>query len=409
MAQSAVPAVTRREALRRAAVLTVAIAFADRAAAVAPRASDGRWPSDADRRRLVADADRYLTVRPRTTTSAIAPRSPGGPKDYYSEADYWWPDPANPAGPYVRRDGLSNPDKFDAHRDAMIELSLAVPALVAAWRLTGDRRYARHAETFLDAWFVDPATAMNPNLQYAQAIIGVNTGRGIGVIDTLHLVEVAQAVMVLEGAGGVAVPARFGLTHDRAIRDWFAAYLQWLTTSSNGTEERDERNNHGTCWALQAAAFARLTGDTAVIAFCADRFRERLIPDQIAPDGSQPLELARTKPFGYALFNLDALAALARIASTPGDDLWRFATPDGRSLAGALAFLYPFLRDKRTWPYPHDVEYFDQWPIRHVSLLFGAEALHQHRYRRLWRELPPLPPVREVIRNVPLRQPTLWM
>ncbi|MHA6723983.1 alginate lyase family protein [Sphingomonas sp. RS2018] len=358
-----------------------------------------------DRRRLIAQANTYLSLAPRTTTSAIAPRSPGGPRDYYSEADYWWPDPADPRGPYIRRDGLSNPDKFDKHRDAMIELSLAVPALTAAWKATGDTRYARHAERFLDAWFVDPVTSMTPNLQYAQAIIGVNTGRGIGVIDTLHLVEVARAVAVLDGARR----GRFRLAHGRQIRDWFGAYLGWLMTSKNGVEERDERNNHGTCWALQAAEFARLTGNLAVIALCADRFRTRLIPDQIAVDGSQPLELARTKPYGYALFNLDALAALAQIASTPGDDLWRFATPDGRSLAKALAFMVPFIRDKRTWPYARDVEYFDEWPIRHVSLLFGAQALERPDYRRLWASLPPLPAVREVIRNVPLRQPTLWM
>ncbi len=396
---------TRRAVMRRGGALAAAIAIPSSGWA---DAGPGLL-SDADRKRLIADADQYLSLRPRTITSTVAPRSPGGPKDYYSEADYWWPDPANPDGPYVRRDGLSNPDKFDAHRDAMIELSLAVPALVAAWTATGNAGYARYAEAFLDAWFVDPATAMNPDLQYAQAIIGVNTGRGIGVIDTLHLVEVARAVMVLDGTAGGAVPPGFRLTHSAAIRGWFVAYLRWLTTSKNGMEERDERNNHGTCWALQAAAFARLTGDASVVALCADRFRRRLIPQQIAPDGSQPLELARTKPFGYALFNLDALAALARIASTPGDDLWRFATADGRSLARALAFMYPFIRDKRTWPYARDVEYFDQWPIRHVSLVFGAEALHEDRYRQLWRRLPPLPAVREVIRNVPLRQPSLWM
>ncbi len=202
---------------------------------------------------------------------------------------------------------------------------------------------------------------------------------------------------------------RFRLAHGREVRAWFAAYLDWLTTSKNGTEERDERNNHGTCWALQAAAFARLTGNRDAIALCAERFRTRLIPDQIAADGSQPLELARTKPYGYSLFNLDALAALAQVASTPGDDLWRFATPDGRSLARALAFMVPYIRDRRRWPYAPDVEYFDQWPTRHISLLFGAQALGQPAYRHLWASLKPIPSVREVIRNMPLRQPTLWL
>lgn len=124
---------TRREAIRRAAALAATVALPMRSLAAATwSASDPGLLSAADRKRLIAGANRYLSLQPRTTTSAIAPRSPGGPKDYYSEADYWWPDPANPGGPYIRRDGLSNPDRFDAHRDAMIELSLAVPALVAA-------------------------------------------------------------------------------------------------------------------------------------------------------------------------------------------------------------------------------------------------------------------------------------
>lgn len=390
-------------------VLLGALALAPLGAAPAlGQAGAPGWPDAADRRRLIAEANRYLRVTPRTVTAYRAPRSPGGPKDYYSEADYWWPDPAHPGGPYLRRDGRSNPDKFDKHRDVMIELSLAVPALVAAWRVTGEVRYARQAERFLHAWFVDPATAMNPDLRYAQAIIGVNTGRGIGVIDTVHLVEVARAVQVLEAPVVPGGRRGYRLADGARIRDWFAAYLDWLTTSANGTAERDERNNHGTCWAMQAAGFARLTGDARTIAFCADRFRTRLIPDQIAVGGAQPLELARTKPFGYALFNLDALATLAHLASTPGDDLWRFATPDGRSLAAALAYMYPFIRDKRQWPHRHDVEYWDAWPTRQISLVFGGAALGERRYLDLWRPLPPIPPIREVIRNMPLRQPVLW-
>ncbi|MCR5869681.1 alginate lyase family protein [Sphingomonas sp. J344] len=307
--------------------------------------------------------------------------------------------PRRSGGPYVRRDGYSNPARFDAHRQALIRLSLQVPALVAAWRLTRDPRYARHAERHLDAWFVDAETRMAPHLDHAQAIIGINTGRGIGVIDTLHLVEVARAIAVLD--------AGLRLERGAAIHDWFRAYLGWLTTSKNGTDERDEKNNHGSCWALQAAEFARLVGDRQVRATVRDRFRTRLIPDQIAPNGRQPLELARTKPYSYSLFNLDVLAALAHIASDNGD-LWRFATPDGRSLAGALAFMAPHIADKAGWPYKADVEYFDALPVRQVALLFGGQALDRPDYLALWKRLNPDPQVPEIIRNFPLRQPLLW-
>src|SRR5688500_18805674 len=133
-----------------------------------------------------------MSVLFRSVTAVRAERSAGGVHDFYSEGDYWWPDPANPDGPYVQRDGETNPDNFVAHRDAMRRLSVIVPALVAAHRLTGEARYASAAAAHLRAWFVDTATMMSPHLLYGQAIKGRVTGRGIGIIDTIHLVEVAQ-------------------------------------------------------------------------------------------------------------------------------------------------------------------------------------------------------------------------
>ncbi len=354
-----------------------------------------------ERGRILRAADGFRDEPPHTVTSFSAPRSPGGPHDYYSEGDYWWPDPANPSGPYIRRDGFSNPDKFTAHRDALIRFSRIVPALVAAFALTGDIRYAMAADRHLRAWFVDPATRMAPHLNHAQAVIGINTGRGIGVIDTLHLVEVARAVAVLRRLwpdGGAYDP----------IIAWFDAYLTWMTTSPNGVEERDQKNNHGTCWALQVAEFARLTGRAAARAQALDRIKT-LIAGQIAPDGSQPLELARTKPFAYCLFNLDALAACAHILSGPDYGLWRYRGPGGGSIADALSYMAPFIADKSRWPKPPDVEAWDGWPLRQPALLFGFLALGRQDYLALWQRLNPDPTDAELIRNYPLRQPLLWV
>lgn len=354
-----------------------------------------------DRARILKAADRYLAEAPSTITAFAAPRGPGGRHDYYSEADYWWPDPAHPKGPYIRRDGYSNPDKFTAHRDALIRLGVQLPALAAAYRVTQDARYAEHAEKHLRAWFVAPDTRMNPNLEHAQAIIGVNTGRGIGVIDTLHLVEVARAVSVLAAARpelGVYAPTIA----------WFDAYLTWLTTSPNGVDERDQKNNHGSCWALQAAVFAQLTGREAELDTARGRIKA-LVAGQIAADGSQPLELSRTKPYGYCLFNLDVLAACAHVMSTPGGNVWTFKGETGGSIADALAYMAPFIADKTTWPKPPDVEAWDGWPVRQPSLLFGGLALKQQGYLDLWKRLDPDPTEPEVIRNYPLRQPVLWV
>ena len=133
-------------------------------------------------------------------------------------------------------------------------------------------------------------------------------------------------------------------------------------------------------------------------------FEDTLVAGQMAADGSFPRELARTKPYGYSLFQLDVMGTLAWVLAA-----WTFTTPDGRGMRRALAFMYPFIKDKRTWPKPPDVMYFDQWPVRHPALLFGGLALHESRYVDLWKTLDPDPTVDEVIRNYPIRQPLLWL
>ncbi len=247
---------------------------------------------------------------------------------------------------------VPNPDNFAGHRRAMIRLSLIVPALAAAWLLTKQKKYVDHAAAHLRAWFIDETTRMNPNLQ---AIKGRFTGRGTGIIDTLHLVEVARAAWRLP----LNAAARQG------VNQWFAAYLQWMTTHPYGIAERDARNNHGTCWVAQVASFAQLTGNAELTVFCRERFRTVLIPNQEAPNGSFPEELRRTKPYGYSLFNLDALSFIAQTLTTASDSLWWWELPDGRGMGRAMSYMYPYMLDKKKWPLPPDVMYDKEWPVRH--------------------------------------------
>jgi hypothetical protein len=355
-----------------------------------------------DRPRVLQNAKKYLLEKPQTVTAAGSPRSAGGPHDFFSEGDYWWPDPKNPDGPYIQRDGMTNPDNFVEHRKFLLKLSVQAPALAAAWKLTRDRRYADHSAAHIRAWFVDEATRMNPNLQYAQAIHGRSTGRGTGVIDTIHLVEVARSIPFLLESGALSAS-----DHD-AAQKWFAAYLRWMTTSKNGMEERDAKNNHGTCWLMQVAAFAKLTGNRELLQYAADRFRTVIVPVQIEPDGSLPLEMRRTKPYGYCLFNLEALATLCQIVSEHGENLWTFATTDGRGIGKAIEFMFPYIRDKKSWKKPPDVMYFESWPMRQEALLFGGLAYGRADYIDVWKKLPADSDVDEVIRNYFIRQPVLW-
>jgi hypothetical protein len=356
-----------------------------------------------DRARILKAADQYLKEAPITITASRSSRSAGGPHDFFSEGDYWWPDPQNPDGPYIQRDGKSNPENFLDHRRYLMRLSVQVPALAAAWKLTGDSRYAKHAVLHLRAWFLDPETRMNPNLQYAQAIHGRFTGRGIGIIDTIHLVEVARAIEVLQSSQTLTG------AESKSIKQWFSDYLEWLTTSKNGIEERDAKNNHGTCWVMQVAEFARLTENRELLAYCRDRFKTVLVPNQIAEDGSFPQELRRTKPYSYSLFNLEAMATICQILATPEQNLWAFSLPDGRGIRKAVAYMYPYIKDKKSWPLAKDVMYDAEWPMRHNSLLFAGLALGNTEYLTLWKTLKADSDVEEVIRNFFVRQPVLWV
>ncbi len=356
-----------------------------------------------DRARVLKAANQYLKEAPITITASTSPRSAGGPHDFFSEGDYWWPDPNNPDGPYVQRDGMSNPDNFTNHRRYLMRLSVQLPALVAAWKLTRNTRYAKHAALHLRAWFIDERTRMNPNLQYAQAIHGRFTGRGIGIIDTIHLVEVARAIEVLANSKALSQ------TEIDQIHKWFADYLNWLTSSKNGLEEREAKNNHGTCWVMQVAAFAKLTGNQDLLNYCRDRFKHVLLPGQIAADGSFPQELRRTKPYCYSLFNLEAMATICQILSKPTDNLWLFVTPEGAGISKALGYMFPYIKDKKQWPLPKDVMYDEQWPMRQSSLLFAGKALANSNYLMLWTKLKPDSTVEEVVRNFFIRQPVLWV
>ncbi len=344
-----------------------------------------------------------LAQEPITVTAATSPRSAGGKHDFFSEGDYWWPNPVSIDSPYIQKDGMTNPANFTDHRLAMVKFSRIVGALASAYRLTGDKKYVLHAMKHCNAWFVNEATLMNPNLLYAQAIKGRFTGRGIGIIDTIQLMEVVQGLMAMQTSPDM------DQTKLAAIKNWFNQYINWLTTHKYGRDEMNAENNHGTCWVMQVAVFARFAGNTEMVKFCTDRFISVLLPGQMAADGSFPRELKRTKPYGYSIFNLDAMITICQVLSTKDENLWAYATSDGRSIKKGIEYLYPFVENKLAWPLPHDVMYWQEWPVAQPFLIFGANAYNNTAWFNTWQRLDHDPQTDEVIRNLPVRNPLIWM
>lgn len=357
-----------------------------------------------DRERILRAAKEALSLEPITITRYRAKLSEGGPNDFYSNGDYWWPNPKTPDGlPYVQRDGETNPQNFVEHRRCVMGLRDAVAALAAAFKLTGEEQYAAKAAGLLKVFFLDLATRMNPSLNYAQAIPGVSSGRGIGIIDTLHLIEVPLAIQALQRSKAFTPELVAGL------KQWFRDYVYWMTTSKNGREEANHPNNHSVAFWLQVAAFSSLTGDEAQLAECRRRFRDVFLEEQMSPTGVFPKELRRTKPYGYSIFQLDNLATLAHLLSRPGDDLWRHRLFDGRSMSRTMEIYFPYLKNKTKWKWAKDIQSWESWPARQPCLLFAGLALKEQTYLDLWSRLPPDPTDAEVVRNIAITQPLLWL
>jgi hypothetical protein len=354
------------------------------------------------KKQILENAEKALRQRPITITSNRCERSAGGIHDFYSEGDYWWQNPEDPNGPYIQRDGMSNPNNFVAHRKSMVRFSQIIGTLASAYKITKQEKYVKAANKHLHAWFIDSTTLMNPHLLYAQAIKGRATGRGIGIIDMIQMMEVAQGVMVMQES------IFFNKTDLVSIKNWFAQYLNWVTTHPYGIDEREAKNNHGTCWVMQVAVFAKLTNNQLLLNYCGERFKQVLLPLQMAQDGSFPLELKRTKPYAYSLFNLDAMATIAHVLSDNNENLWKFTLPDGRNLKKAIDFMLPYIDNKAKWQFNKDVMYSEAFPVAQPSLLFAYQAFGDEEYFINWQKHNHFPTIEEVIRNLPARNPLIW-
>ena len=350
------------------------------------RIHDGDRSLDAALRKLENDARKTLSQEPTSVVTKAATPPSGDKHDYMSQAPYFWPDPTKPNGlPYIRRDGERNPEinKISDHH-TMDVMVAATRTLSLAYYLKGDEEYAAKATQLLRAWFLDPRTRMNPNLQYAQAIPGVNTGRGIGLIETRGMADVVDSIGLLTGSKA------WTNADERGLEDWFGRFLQWMLESKNGRDEAAAKNNHGTYYDVQTASFALFLGKKDLAQKILETAKEKRIATQIEPDGRQPLELVRTKAWGYSNGNLDGLMLLARLAENVDVDLWNYQTKDGRSIRRALEYLYPFAIGDQKWTY----QQLGGFEGRSLFPLIRRAAGHYHddRFKKEQTKIPKLDP-----------------
>lgn len=304
--------------------------------------------------RVIEEADAALTRGPFTVMAKSVMPPSGDRHDYMSFGPYWWPNPDTEDGlPYIRRDGQVNPESKGDRADTtnLGSMATAVDQLALAYFFTGQKAYADRAALLLHTWFLNPETLMNPHLDYGQSIPGITEGRGIGIIDTLRLLKVTDAAILLQDSGA------WTADDHAALKRWYHDFLNWLQTSPNGLDESRTTNNHSTWYDAQVAGFALFVGEDEVARKTLEAAGPRRIATQIEPDGSQPHELARTRTLSYSLFNLQGFFTLARLGEHVDVDLWHFEVGGSSALQSALDFLAPHADPDCPWSLPQITEF----------------------------------------------------
>jgi hypothetical protein len=297
--------------------------------------------------RFLRKADSLLQMKPLSVMEKKQTPPSGDKHDFMSMGPYWWPDTTKPNGlPYIRKDGQRNPEYYTIPDQLYFgNVVTAAEFEALAYTVTNKEKYAEKAVQLLRVWFLDPKTKMNPNLNHAQYIPGINTGRGIGIIETRYIYKILDAVSLLRTSSA------WKPKDDAMMTQWLGQYFRWLTTHQYGIDESNEKNNHGTWYDVQKISLALFLGKPEIARTALELAKGKRISAQIEPDGSQPLELARTRSWSYSVMNLTAMFHLATLGEHAGVDLWSYRSDSGASLGRALEYLLPYVGNMGTWKY----------------------------------------------------------
>jgi hypothetical protein len=281
----------------------------------------------------------------------------------------------------MRKDGVRNPEiNKITDRTYLGNLENATRALSLAWFITGDEKYANKSAELLKTWFLDENTRMNPHLEYGQAVPGINTGRGIGLIETVALTNIADAAILLQGSKS------WTEADHSSLQKWYAQFLNWMLTSKNGRDEHAAKNNHGTWYYVQVIDFSLFTGDNEKAKQLAEESKKRL-DSQLTKEGMQPLELERTNGLGYSTMNLRGWFTAATLAERIGVNLWTYRTSKSADLRTAFNWLLPYALGEKKWEYQQISRYnkIEVYPL----LLQASSAFNVQKYLTMAKELSP--------------------
>ena len=312
----------------------------------APSSGPGGTPfidNSISQQEAIEKAQLFLTRKADSIVEKSQIPPSGNRHDFFSLSPYYWPDPNNPKGPYILKDGQTNPESTAIpDKQKLSDMTYRVKILSLAYHYTNDNKYASKAIEIMQIWFLRSGTYMNPNLQYAEVQCGINNGSPAGIIGGMNLPDVLDGVRLIQNSTDWTKETEAGM------EKWFFQYLNWLITSKAGKQEAQTVNNHGTWYAIQTSSIALFLNMTDVAKQIADTRFRKLVSVQIERDGRQPFELLRTRSFDYSVLNLLGLFKLASIGQQMGLNLWTYTNSQGAGLKTALNYL---TSNRQNWPH----------------------------------------------------------
>ena len=296
------------------------------------------WYKDIVRRAEDIIAKEPVAVTDKSTTLS------GDKHNYESLSIYWWPDPKNPNGPYIARDGQKNPEynKYDLQRLTTLRANLVVPA--QAFFITRDDRYFDYFCRQIDVWFIDRDTRMTPNFEYSQFIPGRNNGHG----NPQGMAEVNNFNNILESIRLVNSAKSIGRGRMKALQTWFSDFAHWMQYSDYGQQAQAFKNGQTLTFDVTLYNIFIFTGKKDGRQDIFDAFHEKRVMAQIKDDGSMPEALRRTKGFSYSVVNLERFVTFISLTKSDGNMLPKESLA---RIKQAFTFLRSFENNREAFPY----------------------------------------------------------
>lgn len=324
-------------------------------------------PSSATYQQIVAQADNCLKQEPVAVTQKTKCIS-GDLHNYESLSIYWWPDPQNPGGPYICKDGQYNPEYKEYDYQRLLVLTENLRDVGKAFFLTGSVHYYDYFCRQLDIWFINKDTRMYPDFEYSQFIPGFNGNHGNpgGMTDAYNFITIMESIRLVDSAKNI------GRKRRKAMSAWFGTFANWMQTSDLGIAVSHYKNGHCISYDLILYNMLIFSGNKSGCKALQESFFSSRIASQInEEDGRIPEALVRTRAFFYSLHNLQRMLDFCYIAKSEDREI---PLPSLALIGKGFHYLMSFQGNRDLFPYQE----LDDWHTLQQQL-----AAQYARYQQL--------------------------